>query len=407
MGSRAARLTASAAAWVALVSAGYFLFDTERQIGNRRQSLRAFDLHAREAASALANLRAAQQAYVAAGQGTEFWIPEVQNLHGEVVRSVDGLRASAVSNDARASLLEAASTINDFENVDRRARDYIRSGQTLMAGDVVFAEGSVAATTAGRQVESSRLSEHLAFDASEADLRRRQAAAAGAAGAFSALVLAALAFAAPARPKEKPSEVRGAKESAPSPPRPGEMRPRATVPPPAPPTPASTQPKRAVPLLKAAAELCTDFSRASDPGDLPRLLERAAGVMDASGLVVWLGNASGADLRPILAYGYPDHMLARMPTVPRSADNAAALAYRTGKLQVVLKRPGAANGAIVAPLLSSEGCVGALTAEILAGNETSESVQAMSVLVAAQLTGLLAGSTATVQDETHGRIASA
>jgi hypothetical protein len=404
MGSRAARLTASAAAWIALASAGYFLFDTERQIANRRQGLRAFDLHARETTSALANMRAAQLAYVAAGQGTEFWMPEVENLQGVVARSVDGLRTAAVSNDARASLMEAASTVNDFGNVDRRARDYIRAGQTLMAGDVVFAEGSVAAATAERQVESSRLSEHLAFDASEADLRKRQAAAAGAAGLFGALVLAALAVAAPAKPNATPSEVRGTKEPAPAAGRPSELKSRAPAAPPI--APASTQPKGSVPLLKAAAELCTDFNRAGDPGDLPRLLERAARVMDASGVVVWLGNASGADLRPVLAYGYPDHMLARMSAVPRSADNAAAMAYRTGKLQIVLKRSGAANGAIVAPLLSPEGCVGAFTAEIVAGRETSESVQAMASLVAAQLTGVLAASAA-AQDETHGKIASA
>jgi hypothetical protein len=277
-----------------------------------------------------------------------------------------------------------------------------------MAGDVVFAEGSVAATTAERQVESSRLSEHLAFDASEADLRKRQAAAAGAAGAFGALVLAALAFAAPARPKETPPEVRGAKESAPAPTRPGELRLRAPVVPPPARAPASAQPKGSVPILKAAAELCTDFNRATDPADLTRLLERAAEVMDACGLVVWLGNASGADLRPVLAYGYPDQMLARMSTVPRSADNAAAMAYRTGKLQIVLKRPGTANGAVVAPLLAPEGCVGAFTAEILAGSETAESVHAMAALVAAQLTGVLAGSTAAAtEDGTPGRIASA
>ena len=53
-----------------------------------------------------------------------------------------------------------------------------------------------------------------------------------------------------------------------------------------------------------------------------------------------------------------------MSRILRSADNAAAAAYRTGQLQIVLARPGESNGAVVAPLLSADGCIGALSAEI-------------------------------------------
>jgi hypothetical protein len=143
--------------------------------------------------------------------------------------------------------------------------------------------------------------------------------------------------------------------------------------------------------LKAAADLCTAFSRVNDAAELHRLLARAADIMDASGLVVWVGDAAGADLRPVLAHGYADQVFARMPTVPRSANNAAAAAYRTGELQVVLKRPGS-NGAVVAPLLTPEGCVGALSAEILNGSETANSVHALAAIFAAQLAIVLTGS---------------
>src|SRR4030095_12350519 len=103
--------------------------------------LRSFDLQARETAGVLADLRAAQQAYVAAGQGGTFWMPKVASLIDEAARSVDNLRASADSAPARASLLQAGAAITEFGNVDRRARDYLKSGQQLMAGDVVFTEG--------------------------------------------------------------------------------------------------------------------------------------------------------------------------------------------------------------------------------------------------------------------------
>ena len=130
-------------------------------------------------------------------------------------------------------------------------------------------------------------------------------------------------------------------------------------------------------MLKAATEVATEFGRVRDLDELTRVLGRAAEVMDASGLMVWMGSASGSDLRPVLAHGYSAEMIARIPPVPRSADNAAAAAYRSGTLQIVLSRPGGSSGAVVAPILAADGCIGALSAEIRSGGETSESVQAL------------------------------
>jgi hypothetical protein len=148
--------------------------------------------------------------------------------------------------------------------------------------------------------------------------------------------------------------------------------------------------------LLAAASVCTGFGSARDATDLSRLLADAAGLMEASGLIVWLGTADGGDLRPVLAYGYTEQTLARIPPVPRSADNAAAAAYRSGALQVVVARPGTSAGALVAPMLSADGCIGALTAEFRDRGETLEAVQALATIFAAQLAGALAASATTV-----------
>ena len=412
---RASRLSASAAALLALGAAVYVLFTVEHNIAFRRTALRSFDLHARETTSALADMRAAEQAYVAVGQGVGFWMPKVAALLDDVAPKVDGLRAAAATYDARSALMEAAASVTEFGNVDRRARDYMRSGQTLMAGDVVFTEGGETAAAAARQVESARLAEHRGFDVAEAGLRRRQAAMVGGAAGFGVLVLLAMAAAAP-----KPRDETAADASAPgaAAEAPGELmlRQPATRSKPAsgPETEpggvvasAAGGPRGSVPLLKAAAELCTEFGRITDSRDLTKLLSRAADVMDASGLVVWLGDHTGADLQPVLAHGYPDEVLARMPAISRTADNAAAAAYRSGKLQIVLRRPGVSHGAVVAPLLAPEGCIGALTAEILAGSETSDGVQALASLIAAQLTGVLAGSVTAAPRTEASRIASA
>ena len=125
---------------------------------------------------------------------------------------------------------------------------------------------------------------------------------------------------------------------------------------------------------------------------MTRILGRAADLLDASGLMVWMGTTSGGDLRPVLAHGYSSQMLARIPPVARSADNAAAAAYRSGTLQIVLSRPGVSIGAVVAPILSADGCIGALSAEIRGGGETSELVQALAAIFASHLAGVLATS---------------
>jgi hypothetical protein len=83
-----------------------------------------------------------------------------------------------------------------------------------------------------------------------------------------------------------------------------------------------------------------------------------------------------------------------MPTIPRSAENAAGSAYRTGQVQIVVARPGMSQGAIVAPLLAADGCIGALSVEIQDGGEESDSVQALASIFAAQLAPIMAGSAA-------------
>ena len=119
------------------------------------------------------------------------------------------------------------------------------------------------------------------------------------------------------------------------------------------------------------------------------MIGRAADIMDATGLVVWLGSSDGAELRPALAHGYSPQIIARMPTVLRSGDNAASTAYRTGQLQIVRARAGSSSGAIVVPILAPDGCIGALSAEIRGGGEASESVQALATIFAAHLASVV------------------
>ena len=61
-----------------------------------------------------------------------------------------------------------------------------------------------------------------------------------------------------------------------------------------------------------------------------------------------------------------------------------AAAWRAGDLTVV-ESTSDAPGAIVAPIVTSQGCVGVLAAELASGGENRDEVRAMAVIFAAQL----------------------
>jgi hypothetical protein len=103
MRSRTARLATGAVAWLAIGAAAFFLVRSDQQITASRAAFRAFDLHAREATDALADLRVAQQAYVADGQGVAFWMPKVAATTDVIRQAIASLSESARSAAALSS----------------------------------------------------------------------------------------------------------------------------------------------------------------------------------------------------------------------------------------------------------------------------------------------------------------
>ena len=384
MYSRALRLSCGLLALIAIGAAAFLLIRSEQHITQQDAALRAFDQQARDASASLVEARVGQQAYVAAGQGVAFWFGKTA---AAVQAATGGMAAlqQAAGAAARTALEEAAATITEFSAIDKRARDYLKSGQQLMAGDVIFTEGSDAAATAVRQIETARQAQHQAAEVNERAVRKQQTLTAGVAAG---IVVLAVLLLIPV-PRAKAAEA-AADAGLSIPATPQEV---ASTPAPLPAMSVRAQGD----VLKAATQVATEFGRVRDLDELTRVLGRAAEVMDASGLMVWVGSPVGGDLRPVLAHGYSAAMIARIPPVPRSADNAAASAYRTGTLQIVLSRPGGTPGAVVAPILSADGCIGALSAEIRSGGETSEGVQALAAIFAAQLASVLNAAPATVE----------
>jgi hypothetical protein len=116
------------------------------------------------------------------------------------------------------------------------------------------------------------------------------------------------------------------------------------------------------------------------------MLARAAALLDASGIIVWLG--SGDELFAATSHGYHPRVISRLGSIPRDADNATADAWRTGEVRTVAGDV-MANGAIVAPMFGPDTCIGVLAAEVRHGREQDEPTRAVTLVVAAQLATVL------------------
>src|SRR5450759_5887279 len=104
MRSRAARLTFGAVAWLAIGAAAVLLSRFEIQIASLSASVRVFDQRAREASDAVAELRVAQQAYVATGQDAAYWMPKVASTSEVIGGALTVLRELAVDTGTREAI---------------------------------------------------------------------------------------------------------------------------------------------------------------------------------------------------------------------------------------------------------------------------------------------------------------
>lgn len=400
MKSRALRTTLLALFVGLLAGAAYVVWSEETQTGVERATARAFDDQVRAASRGLLDVKSAQPGYVAAGQGDEFWAARVDASLSPLRESLAALRPQARSVESQKAVESAADTIDDFSQMDRRARHYARNGQLLLASDLIFSDGVERLDSALESLDRAREAELALRDANLREHRRMQALALGGAAALGCLIVFALVpMPRPAAgqtrtesrvadPVEKPIAPLAAADpdlslSLATPPEP-RIEAAAPAPPPPPPAPAPPEVD-----LQSVAAVCTELARVTDTGTLPAALERAAAVLNATGIVIWIAQPDGRELAPILSHGYPPHLLTRMGTIDRDASNVTAAAYRTGLVQTV-RSDGTSNGALAAPLLAQGGAVGVMAAEILADGEQRESTRAVAALVAAQLATLVA-----------------
>ena len=141
--------------------------------------------------------------------------------------------------------------------------------------------------------------------------------------------------------------------------------------------------------LAAAAELCVDLAKVLDADDVPALLERAALVLDARGIVVWSIDGDGARLRASLSHGYPDKVLAKLRPLQIDADNVTSLACRSLQPQMMNGASTTDAAALAIPLLTGGGCVGVMSVE-LRHNRPHTDLLPMARILGAQFSTLIA-----------------
>ncbi len=369
-----------------------------------RQRLVAIEREAGALETTLTELRGAQMAYLAAGQGPEFWMRRASELADQLQAGLARARETSETTDAQAALTSAETTLASLVQLDTRARRAVSADQKYLASDLVFTDAVTGAQQIVEAVQAARAAEQSAI---EARLDREGLIQFALFPAALLLILASAWTAGHAnRPKapalSEAEEVAEMLRKLPPPVKAPGVTAVITPPVATPPartlaTPAAGDPVPAAPPAPAAsivsltdaAELCVDLARVLDAADMPSLLQRAARTLDASGMIVWVIDTTGQTLAPALTHGYSERVLAKLKPIDVQADNVTSLSFRSMRPQTM---PGAgrdgASSAIAVPLITSDGCNGVLAAEVPGPRPADERV-AVARILAAQLAAML------------------
>jgi hypothetical protein len=354
------------------VTGSYFLKNFDAAINTERSAADALRAQAAALSATIGDVRSGQFAYVARGQGEAFWMSHVESLMPVLRTQTSEFGAALTSPQAQSAFETASAAIDNFRTLDAKAREFVQSGTPLLAGDMIFSDGLESTTTAVTQVAAALNEELQHRNIRVADLRTRQMAVLG--GGFGVILLLMMGLAMTGGAASRPAE-REAVVPAPEPVRFEAPLPKAR---------AAITPK-----LLSTAQLCAELARVGESQQLPNLLARAAKVLDATGIIVWVAEPSRQALTPAIAHGYEDKTIARMGRIHRDANNAVAAGYRTSEVRTVAG-DSFTNGAMIVPLMTSDGCVGVLSAELKSGSEKDESAQALATIFASQLATLVA-----------------
>lgn len=366
-GFRSALLTIYFAAGL---TGGYFLWDIEQRATALATAQARSEVLISRIADTLSAIGFSQQSYIAPGQLEERSFERTSQLIRQLNEDTVSLETQLHSDIASDALQAVRVGTEALTATDTRARENIRLGQMLMAADVVFSDSRSTVDGLVGRVRELLAAERNAYDFERSRLAGWRWIVLGSTAGVWVLVVVAMIR---GRSAETPAESPGLNL---------EYRDSETVPVTDRVTVAGEPSAASTVDLGAAADLCTALARTTDAANLPGLLGRAANLVNASGVILWMG--AGEELFAATSHGYRPQMVAKLPPIARGANNATAAAWRTGTLTTVAS-DAERTGAVVAPMWGTEGCIGVLALELRNGREQDPVAQAVARMLAAQL----------------------
>jgi CHASE3 domain sensor protein len=367
MQKRTSRLVVAAILMAAGTAGGFFVFDARQKSTARIETARAVSERIDRMVGTVNDISSAQQGYVALGQPLQPWLERNTVLSRQLGEELAALRTQLQSVDAARLVDESDRTYRALVAVDGTTRADLQQDQSVLAADVIFGEGRETAAMLVRTLQTLRHAELAAADDQRAASEQQQAGILGGVAAmwlFGVLMLVFLTPVVPASATQNtPTSALTTNEAA------DIYRP----------LPSSFD-------IGDAAEVCSALARTVRAEALPDVLAQAAAVLDAHGIIVWMG--AGDELFPALVHGYDERIIERLGPLARNAANPTAEAWRTGEVRTVAA-DASSHGALAVPMSGVAGCVGVLAAELRHGREGDRSTQAVAAILAAQLVSIL------------------
>ena len=355
-------------------SAGFVVWSADRNVHRLDQEHDSKSTTIDTLLTSIATIASAQQAYTDYGRRDVASLTRVSLLVDRITTDAAGLRATRQSPVSNERLEEFWTALSALMSAESRARERLAGGDDPGAAEAILASAREHVNALSSTLRAFRSTELQSYQAARAAAALRSRVSLGLLAALWAFGLVAFAVLPWQRSAQDDTTVRAAVETDVV----SALR-RTSVRSVVAETPPSID-------LRAAAALSADLSQLTDQNAIPPLLARAANILGARGLIIWMG--AGAELFAVAAHGYDEALLARIRPIPRQADNVTAAAWRKGDL-LTLPADADGIGAIAAPLLGPEGCAGVLAAEV-SGGDPDEATQAMAMILASQFAGVLA-----------------
>lgn len=362
MQKRSVRITVLLLLLAAPLAAAAFLWNVQQRAHTRTGAEGAFAARVNRVSDTIIGIGTAQQGYVAPGQLDEPWFEQTSALLLQLEEELAAVQAIVRSAEAASALQSLKESFEALKAADARTRENLRRGQELMAADVIFSDGRNLLDAMTGMLRALQSAERTWYQAESGSALRSGWILFGLAALGWYGVLAARLF----------TSTRSATTVA------APQQPSVTI---AAPTDHASSRGPSVDLAAAAA-LCSDLSRVADTGVLTTLLGRAAAVLDATGIMLWM--SAGEQLFAVLGHGYPPEAFARLGPMPRDADNAAASACRTGRVTGVAGTD-TAGGGLVVPLFGPEVCMGVMAIELRQGRVADLDLEAVATMIASQV----------------------